>query len=164
MKIVVISDTHMPGRAKELPQPLLAALPEADLILHAGDWSDWSVYELLSGYAPVEGVTGNTDPGSIGRKLGYSRIVEADGFRFGLVHGHIGSKSTEENAIATFAGQHVDAVIFGHSHIPLLRTVNGLLVFNPGSATDRRRQPQCSFGIIHTDGGSLRAEHVFYDR
>ena len=77
MKIIVISDTHLPKKAKTLPTPLVDALTSADLILHAGDWSDWSVYELLSHYAPVEGVAGNTDPSEIGEKLGFSRVVEA---------------------------------------------------------------------------------------
>ncbi|CAM3050873.1 MULTISPECIES: metallophosphoesterase family protein [Paenibacillus] len=163
MKIIVISDTHLPRRARKLPDPLVEALSDADLILHAGDWSDWSVHKLLSAYAPVEGVAGNTDPPEIGQKLGFSRIVEADGLRLGLVHGHLGSKSTEQNAIHTFAGQQVDAVIFGHSHIPVMHTVNDVLIFNPGSPTDRRFQPQYSFGIMTTHLGKLQAEHVFYD-
>ncbi|QLG41267.1 metallophosphoesterase family protein [Paenibacillus sp. E222] len=163
MKIIVISDTHLPRRARKLPDPLVEALSDADLILHAGDWSDWSVHKLLSAYAPLEGVAGNTDPPEIGQKLGFSRIVEADGLRLGLVHGHLGSKSTEQNAIHTFAGQQVDAVIFGHSHIPVMHTVNGVLIFNPGSPTDRRFQPQYSFGIMTTHLGKLQAEHVFYD-
>ncbi|MDN4605310.1 metallophosphoesterase [Paenibacillus sp. F6_3S_P_1C] len=163
MNIIVISDTHLPRRARTLPEPLLEALANADLILHAGDWSDWDVYKLLSTYAPVEGVAGNTDPPEIGQKLGFSRIVEADGLRFGLVHGHLGTKSTEQNAIHTFAGQQVDAVIFGHSHIPVMHTVNDVLIFNPGSPTDRRRQPQYSFGILTTNLGKLQAEHVFFE-
>ncbi|QOS78466.1 metallophosphoesterase [Paenibacillus sp. JNUCC31] len=163
MKIIVISDTHLPRKARTLPAPLVEALSDADLILHAGDWSDWSVYKLLSAYAPVEGVAGNTDPPEIGQKLGFSRIVEADGLRFGLVHGHLGTKSTEQNAIHTFAGQQVDAVIFGHSHIPVMHTVNDVLIFNPGSPTDRRRQSQYSFGIMTTQMGKLQAEHVFFD-
>ncbi|MEC0109108.1 metallophosphoesterase [Paenibacillus taichungensis] len=163
MKIIVISDTHLPRRARKLPDPLVEALSDADLILHAGDWSDWSVHKLLSAYAPVEGVAGNTDPPEIGQKLGFSRIVEVDGLRLGLVHGHLGSKSTEQNAIHTFAGQQVDAVIFGHSHIPVMYTVNDVLIFNPGSPTDRRFQPQYSFGIMTTHLGKLQAEHVFYD-
>ncbi|MEK4052168.1 metallophosphoesterase [Paenibacillus sp. FSL F4-0087] len=163
MKIIVISDTHLPRRARKLPDPLVEALSDADLILHAGDWSDWSVHKLLSAYAPVEGVAGNTDPPEIGQKLGFSRIVEADGLRLGLVHGHLGSKSTEQNAIHTFAGQQMDAVIFGHSHIPVMHTVNDVLIFNPGSPTDRRFQPQYSFGIMTTHLGKLQAEHVFFD-
>ncbi|KGP81894.1 MULTISPECIES: metallophosphoesterase family protein [unclassified Paenibacillus] len=164
MNIIVISDTHLPRKARTLPEPLLEALANADLILHAGDWSDWDVYKLLSTYAPVEGVAGNTDPPEIGQKLGFSRIVEADGLRLGLVHGHLGAKSTEQNAIHTFAGQQVDAVTFGHSHIPVMHTVNDVLIFNPGSPTDRRRQPQYSFGILTTELGKLQAEHVFFDK
>ena len=160
MKIIVISDTHLPKRAKQLPEPLLQVLPEADLILHAGDWSDWSVYKLLSEYAPVAGVAGNTDPPEIGKKLGFSRIVEADGLRQVWCMGTRG-ETTEQNAIHTFAGQQVDAIIFGHSHIPLMHTVNDVLIFNPGSPTDRRRQPQYSFGIMTTRLGKLHAEHVF---
>ncbi|MDR6722186.1 MULTISPECIES: metallophosphoesterase family protein [Paenibacillus] len=164
MKIIVVSDTHLPRRARELPEPLVQELSDADLILHAGDWSDWSVYKLLSNYAPVAGVTGNTDPPEVADKLGFSRIVEADGLRIGLVHGHQGSKSTEQNAIQTFAGQQVDAIVYGHSHIPVMHTVDDVLVFNPGSPTDRRFQKQYSFGIMKTHLGKLQAEHVFFDR
>ncbi|WP_340390156.1 metallophosphoesterase [Paenibacillus sp. FSL E2-0151] len=164
MKIVVISDTHCSRKSRKLPARLLDVLPSADLILHAGDWSDWSVYPLLSEYAPVEGVAGNTDPPEIAEKLGYSRIVEVEGLRLGLVHGHLGSKGTEQNAIHTFAGQHVDAVIYGHSHIPVMHTVDNTLVFNPGSPTDRRFQKQYSFGIMTIDQGKIQAEHVFFDR
>ncbi|MGQ8874395.1 metallophosphoesterase family protein [Paenibacillus sp. TSA_86.1] len=164
MKIIVISDTHLPKRARTLPVPLVDALSGADLILHAGDWSDWSVYELLSQYAPVEGVAGNTDPSEIGEKLGFSRIVEAEGLRLGLVHGHRGSGGTEQNAIQTFDGERLDAVIYGHSHIPVMHTVDDLLVFNPGSPTDRRFQKRFSFGIMTAEDGKLQAEHVFFDR
>ncbi|MGG1879130.1 MULTISPECIES: metallophosphoesterase family protein [Paenibacillus] len=164
MKIIVISDTHLPIRARSLPEPLLKVLPGADLILHAGDWSDWSVYELLSRYAPVAGVAGNTDPPVIREKLGLTRIVEADTYRIGLVHGHIGSRSTEQNARSAFDQQPVDAIVFGHSHIPVHKRVDGILLFNPGSPTDRRRQPKFSFGILTTDNGQLQARHVFFDR
>ncbi|WP_440118941.1 metallophosphoesterase family protein [Paenibacillus sp. QZ-Y1] len=164
MKIVVISDTHLSRKSHKLPAQLLDVLPSADLILHAGDWSDWSVYPLLSEYAPVEGVAGNTDPSEIAEKLGYSRIVEADGLRLGLVHGHQGAKGTEQNAIYTFAGQQVDAVIYGHSHIPVMHTVDDMLIFNPGSPTDRRFQKQFSFGILTIHLGKLHAEHVFFDK
>lgn len=164
MKIIVVSDTHLPTRARKLPEPLLEALPGSDLILHAGDWSEWSVYEQISRYAHVAGVSGNTDPHDVRQKLGLTRIVQADGFRIGLVHGHTGSRSTEQNARNAFRQERVDAIVFGHSHIPVRKMVDGILMFNPGSPTDRRRQPKFSYGILTTDHGQLEARHVFFDR
>lgn len=162
MKIIVISDTHISSAARELPSALLKELPGADLILHAGDWTDWSVYEKLSAFAPVEGVAGNNDGPDIVQRLGYERIVEADGKRIGIVHGDGFRGTTEDRAIAAFAGRQVDCIIYGHSHIPVVRTINGVLVLNPGSPTDKRRQVQYSFAVLNLNNGTFEAKHIFY--
>nr|WP_249435637.1 metallophosphoesterase family protein [Paenibacillus sp. Marseille-Q4541] len=162
IKITVLSDTHMPRMSKEWPAPLLQDIQDSDLIFHAGDWSDISVYEELTSMGKVHGVTGNTDLTMIRGILPEQTIIEAGGKRFGLVHGHHGKGSTEANAIAAFSGEQVDCIIFGHSHIPLLKQDGKCLLFNPGSPTDKRRQPQYSHGVITIDG-DIHAEHVFYD-
>ncbi|OOC62188.1 metallophosphoesterase family protein [Paenibacillus ihbetae] len=163
-QIVVVSDTHIPMRSKQLPSRLVEDLKEAQLILHAGDWSSWDVYEQFSRYAPVEGVAGNTDPEEIISKLGYQKIVEVLGHRIGIVHGHGKGGTTPERALKAFEGSGVDMIVFGHSHIPYMESVRGTLLFNPGSPTDKRRQPQYSHGIIRAAEGRLDAGHVFYDR
>jgi putative phosphoesterase len=165
MKIVVISDTHMPRMAKKLPDRLLKELRDADGIIHAGDWTDLGVWEELSGYAPTVGVAGNNDGERIAAKFGLRRTVEYGGVRIGIVHGHGagGRESTESVAFGAFAGEKVDVIVFGHSHIPVMKERSGILLFNPGSPTDKRRQKLYSFGIMRISGGKLEAEHIFYE-
>ncbi|MCM3782822.1 metallophosphoesterase [Neobacillus mesonae] len=162
MKITVLSDTHMPRMSKQLPAPLLQDLQDADLIFHAGDWTDIGIYEELQSMGKVHGVYGNTDLAMIRGILPESTIVEAGGRRFGIVHGHVGKGSTEDNALDTFKGEQLDCIIFGHSHIPVLKKAGDCLLFNPGSPTDKRRQPQFSHGVILVDG-QMDIKHVFYD-
>lgn len=161
--IGVISDTHMPRMAKKLPYELLKGLESVDLIIHAGDWSDWSVYERLTEIAPVEGVAGNADSKEIEERLGLRKLLQMEGCRIGVVHGHGNKGTTEKRALDSFEAYEVDCIIFGHSHIPLLKQVNDVVLFNPGSPTDKRRQPQYSYGIIEIESGNLHARHVFYN-
>ncbi|MBN2984125.1 metallophosphoesterase family protein [Cohnella algarum] len=166
MKIVIVADTHMPRMAKKLPEPLERELKRADAILHAGDWTDPKLIGELGAFAPVYGVAGNNDGPDIVKRLGYRKIVRFGPVALGLVHGHgPGARTdTETNALNAFKGEDVQAVVYGHSHIPVLKEKNGLLVFNPGSPTDKRRQPAYSFGVMEIEGGRLRARHVFYER
>jgi putative phosphoesterase len=165
MRIVVVSDTHIPKMNKKLPERLLSELKEADVILHAGDWTQMSVYEVLAAYAPTYGVAGNNDGTEIVRKFGLHKILEFEGKRIGLVHGHGAGyrKDTESRALEAFKDKKLDALIYGHSHIPVLKRTGEMLVFNPGSPTDKRRQPFYSFGILKITGSSLIAKHIFYD-
>ncbi|MEB1809287.1 MAG: metallophosphoesterase [Bacillaceae bacterium] len=162
MKIVVVSDTHMPRKAKELPPRLLRDLKTADLIIHAGDWQIISVFEELSKYARVVGVSGNVDGPDIKSHFKEKLILSINGFKIGVVHGHGQKLTTEKRALATFKEDHVDCIIFGHSHIPILKRVENVLLFNPGSATDKRKQTHFSYGILHI-GESIEAEHIFYE-
>ncbi|MBD2846764.1 metallophosphoesterase [Paenibacillus sp. IB182496] len=161
MRIVVVSDTHMPRMAKALPGPLLRELRSADHILHAGDWCSMEVYEQLSAFAPVTGVAGNNDGSALVRRLGYRQVLQVEGLSVGLVHGH-GRVAAWQQALDTFKGERLDAIVFGHSHVPLHKDAGGTLLFNPGSATDKRRQPEFSFGIMEIAAGRLHARHIYY--
>lgn len=162
-RIVVVSDTHMPRMAKRLPPALCTALEEADLILRAGDFVDVEAVEALGLFAPVVGVAGNNDSAAIRARFPAQCVLDWQGVRIGLVHGHAGSgRSTPERALRAFSASRVDAVVFGHSHIPLAEHRDGVLLFNPGSPTDRRRQPHFSFGVLQL-GSRLEARHVFYE-
>ncbi|MDQ0220452.1 metallophosphoesterase [Peribacillus cavernae] len=162
MKIVVISDTHMPKRGKKLPTSLIEDLQSAQLIIHAGDWQTLDVYQELLTYAPVEGVSGNVDGEDIKERFGEKRILQINGKRIGVVHGHGEKGTTEKRAIAAFAEEDVDLIIFGHSHIPVKKQSDGVMLFNPGSPTDKRRQPAYSYGVI-TIQGTIHVDHVFYN-
>jgi putative phosphoesterase len=161
MKVIVISDTHMPRMAKGLPPRLKEELKTADLILHAGDWQTMEVLEELKTYAPVDGVCGNVDGQDLIDQLGYQKVLTIEGYRIGMVHGHGKKGTTEQRAIEAFGGTNLDIIIFGHSHIPVNKRIDGTILFNPGSPTDKRRQSEYSFGIINI-GENLTVEHVFY--
>ncbi|MGG1616424.1 metallophosphoesterase family protein [Paenibacillus sp. NRS-1782] len=162
MKIIVLSDTHMPHRGKALPGRLVQELKGSDLILHAGDWTDWFIYERLSEFAPVQGIAGNNDGVDIIERLGYQRIVEVEGKRIGMVHGHGWRGSTENIALNTFKGEMLDCLIYGHSHIPVVKKLDGLLVLNPGSPTDKRSEDEYSFIVLTIEAGQMDAQLVLY--
>ncbi|KKX55513.1 MULTISPECIES: metallophosphoesterase family protein [Brevibacillus] len=163
MKIGVVSDTHLPRRGHTLPKPLIEGLRGVELIIHAGDWNTLQVYEELSEIAHVVGVWGNTDDDQVKARLNRVEIVEAKGKRIGVVHGDGKGKTTPQRAVDTFSGQTVDLIIFGHSHIPLWEERNGILLFNPGSPTDKRKQPLYTYGIVEI-GAEITARHEAYEQ
>lgn len=162
----VVSDTHVPVRARFLPGEVFRGLDGVDLILHAGDILDESVIRELATVAPVRAVAGNCDPWSLRDRLGPQKIVEVGGVKIGLTHGHLGTgRTAAERAASLFVGQEVACVVFGHSHSPYNEVVDGVLLFNPGSPTDRRHEPLPSYGIltIDSDAGSVEGRVVFFD-
>ncbi|RWR12589.1 metallophosphoesterase [Siminovitchia fortis] len=161
MKIVVTSDTHISGRAKRLPAPLLKECESADLIIHAGDWVEMGVYRELSEYAKVVGVYGNIDGEGIQQHFKAKELIEVNGFKIGVVHGHGESKTTEKRALEAFEEEGADIIIFGHSHIPTIQYYYKVMLMNPGSPTDKRRMPYYSYGILHIDE-AFRAEIVMF--
>ena len=148
MKIGVISDTHIAELAAGLEFfRRLCSGPFAgvDVILHAGDIVHPDLLHCVTD-KPIVGVRGNCDAAD--PALPEKRICEHSGYRIGLVHGWGGPAGLVANVIDAFAGEQLDAVVFGHSHYPLCRQEGDLLLFNPGSATDRRDAPFHSVGIL----------------
>lgn len=170
MRAAVISDTHLPRFGRALPAALVSAIEQerVDRILHCGDWTRPFAVDLVGAVAPLEAVAGNNDPPELVERLGLVRVIELDGARIGLTHGHVGraSLSTPERALTAFPDvPGLAAICFGHSHIPLLRSVpGGPLLVNPGSPTDKRRQPRYSWALLEVTGGEVRAELRFFDR
>lgn len=162
MKIIVTGDTHIPGRGKKLPTRLQKECETADLILHTGDWKSIEVVEMFSDFAEVKGVSGNVDGEDIKELFPLQQVIETKNVRIGLVHGHGEKKTTERRAIEAFEGVPLDMIVFGHSHIPMLRYMNKTLLLNPGSPTDKRKLPYYSFAIVHIDD-EIRAELIFFD-
>jgi uncharacterized protein len=162
--VIVTGDTHLPRFGTTLPGALVEGLKEADLVLHAGDLTATLVLELLSAFAPVEAVAGNNDPAALRSRLGVRRIVEVEGVRIGLTHGHAGTgRRTLDRAISTFAEERLDAVAFGHSHVPLVERRDGVWLLNPGSPTDKRRQPRYSYLRLRVAGGRIEPTLVEYE-
>ncbi|WP_281659438.1 metallophosphoesterase [Halobacillus sp. Cin3] len=162
MKIVVLSDTHMPKKAYRLPDRLVSALQEADQIIHAGDWQTPDVFEELSRFAPVTGVYGNVDGEDMKEIVPKRQLVTWAGYSIGVVHGHGEKKTTEKRAVEAFQEHPPDLIIYGHSHIPVLRYFKKTLLFNPGSVTDKRRLPFYSFGMLTLGEEGIHAEHIFF--
>lgn len=145
MKLLLISDTHVPKRARALPAPVLTAVDAADVVIHAGDWVDAATLDLLEQRARrLVGVWGNNDGPELRRRLPEVARVELDGVRFAVVHETGPAAGREARCERDYPD--TDVLVFGHSHIPW-DTVSpaGLRLLNPGSPTDRRRQPECTF-------------------
>lgn len=163
-KILVLSDTHIPGRARSLPPQVLEAAARADAIIHAGDLVSVDVLDELALFAPVTAVRGNVDDDEVYRRLPDRALLERGGVRIGVTHGHLGrAATTAGRALEQFAGVVVDVVVFGHSHQPLIERRQGVLLVNPGSPTDRRRAPRPTFAWLQCGGGRVEAELVAID-
>jgi len=159
--LAVISDTHMPRGARRLPDACVEHCRSADLILHAGDFVTVGVLEEIEAIGPpVAGVYGNVDEPEMVMRLPGARVVEAEGARIAIVHDAGAAAGRLERMRRRF--RDADAVVFGHSHIPLHEQAadGGFQIFNPGSPTDRRRQPRHTMGLARVEDGRVRFEHI----
>lgn len=160
IKIGVISDTHIPSKSKTIPTKVFELFGNVDMIIHAGDILNEEVLIDLRTLAPVHVVAGNNDSYEIFAEYGSRKIIEAGGKRIGLTHGD-GYNKTYMNAYSEFIDDEVDCIVYGHSHTPHNEIINNILFFNPGSPTDRRRQPRFSIGFLYIDR-SIRGEIVYF--
>lgn len=140
-----MADTHVPKRAKDLPGELWAAVEEADVVVHAGDWVDVALLDELEARARrVVGVYGNNDGLPLRARLPEVAEETIGGVRFAVVHETGPAKGREQRCAAVYG--RAEVLVFGHSHIPWDTTAqSGLRLLNPGSPTDRRRQPFCTY-------------------
>ncbi len=159
-RIGVISDTHIP-HFKKLPEAIWEDFAGVELIIHAGDLSVLSVINELEMIAPVVAVQGNVESDEVIVKLPIKREIMVGGCRIGIVH--ILGDSHNRVKVARQEFPEARVVVFGHSHIPWNQDVGGQLLLNSGSATDRRRQPKCSIGMLHIDDGKndVRGEIIW---
>ncbi|MFG2468530.1 metallophosphoesterase family protein [Streptomyces canus] len=155
MRLLLMSDTHLPKRAKQLPGPLLAELQHADVVFHAGDWVDTATLDLLeSRSARLVGVYGNNDGPELRARLPEVAYADLGGLRFAVVHETGAAQGREARCAARYPD--ADVLVFGHSHIPWDTTApGGLRLLNPGSPTDRRRQPHCTYMTATAADGRL---------
>jgi hypothetical protein len=157
--IAVISDTHMPKGGRRLPEACVARLQTADLIIHAGDLITLEVLNDLRRYAPVKAVHGNVDDAAVRAALPATVTVRAEGVRMAIVHDAGPARGRLSRLRSRFPD--VDAVIFGHSHMPLHeRADDGFQIFNPGSPTERRQAPARTMGMARACAGKLTFELV----
>jgi putative phosphoesterase len=154
MRVIALADTHAPRRWKSCPPAVAAWLRQADVILHAGDVCVAAVLGELAGYAPVHAVLGNNDAPDVAA-WGARPTFETQlaGLKIAMIHDAGAADGRLRRMRATFP--RADLVVFGHSHIPLDARDGGFQIFNPGSPTDRRRQPHGTLGVLDIDGGRL---------
>ena len=155
VSLLLISDTHVPKRARDLPARLWSAVDAADVVVHAGDWVDVTLLDRLEERSRrLVAVYGNNDHGALRERLPEIARAEIEGIRFAVVHETGDRKGREERCAARFP--HTDVLVFGHSHIPWDTTAaTGLRLLNPGSPTDRRRQPHGTFVTAVASAGAL---------
>ena len=158
-KVVVLADTHIRrGSTRRLPPAVYAALQKADLVLHAGDVVTGALLEELAGFAPTMAVLGNNDTELVGQ-LPEQRVFTVDGLRVAMIHDSGPRQGREARLRRRFPT--ADLVVFGHSHIPVdAPGLDGQWLFNPGSPTERRRQPDHTYGRLRIDDGHLVGHHI----
>jgi hypothetical protein len=159
MKVVVLSDTHAPRRWRGCPPAVAEHLSDADVILHAGDVCTAGVLDELSEYAPVRAVLGNNDGADVAAWGALEELrFELDGLPVAMVHD--AGPAIGRTARMRRRFPEARLVVFGHSHIPLDESADGVRIFNPGSPTDRRRQPHGTLGILEIEHGQLLSAHI----
>jgi hypothetical protein len=152
--VLLMTDTHLPKRAKDLPAPLWEAVERADLVVHAGDWVDVATLDALEARsAQLLACWGNNDGPELRARLPEVARATVEGVRVAVVHETGGRERREERMRATYPD--VDLLVFGHSHIPWDTTHDGLRLLNPGSPTDRRRQPDFTWMTLRLEGGAV---------
>ncbi|MDR7279103.1 metallophosphoesterase family protein [Catenuloplanes atrovinosus] len=155
MRLVLMADTHVPKRARDLPAALWDAVATADVVVHAGDWVDVPLLDALESRARrLIACYGNNDGAALRARLPEVARAELDGVRLAVVHETGDAKGRERRCAEAYPD--VDVLVFGHSHIPWDTTApGGPRLLNPGSPTDRRRQPYCTYLTAVIEAGAL---------
>ncbi len=155
LTLTLLADTHLPRRARDLPEEVWAAVESSDVVVHAGDWTETALLEELEARSHrLIACYGNNDGADLRRRLPLVARAELDGVRLAVVH-ETGQKQGREARMAALYPD-VDVLVFGHSHIPWdTRADSGLRLLNPGSPTDRRRQPHCTYMTASIGEGRL---------
>ena len=154
-RLLLLADTHVPTRARQLPEQVWRAVDEADLVVHAGDWVDAATLDALQRRASsLVGVWGNNDGDELRARLPFVASTTVDGIRLSVVHETGPAAGREKRMDAEYPD--TDLLVFGHSHIPWdTTTPRGLRLLNPGSPTDRRRQPHRTYMTLTLDAGAV---------
>ena len=157
--IAVLADTHLPRGRRRLPDRCVERLRAAELVFHAGDFCGEAGFEEIAGLCrELVAVHGNVDDAALRARLPERTEIEAGGARIAVIHDAGPARGRLARLRRAFP--EADAVVFGHSHMPLLETDGGFQIFNPGSPTERRRAPRRTMGAAEATAGRIRFEHV----
>jgi len=161
VKILVLSDTHIPVAAQDLPEQVYRAIEGVDMIFHAGDFIDISVVEKLRSLKETKAVCGNMDQKEICEILNPKEIVTIDKIKIGLVHGYGAPSEIMQTVRREF--DNIDVLVFGHSHSAVNVTRDGVLYFNPGSPTDKIFASKNTYGILEITDKTVEGTIVEID-
>lgn len=158
MRILVLSDTHIPRVAHDLPQAIYKEIENVDMIMHAGDFVDRDLFDKLKTLRKTYAVYGNMDSQEIRRVLKEKEIVQAGACKIGLIHGYGAPRELLTTVASEFTG--VDAIVFGHSHTAVNTVKDGVLLFNPGSPTDTIFATVNSYGILEVNDKKIEGSII----
>ncbi|MEO0231736.1 MAG: metallophosphoesterase family protein [candidate division WOR-3 bacterium] len=136
MRIIIISDTHIPKRGKGIPFLILKEIEKCDLIIHAGDFTNFETVKFLESLNKFYGVAGNMDEKEVWEYLPEKRIIEINNKKIGIIHGFGPPIGIESKIIKRFEGENVDIIVYGHTHRASIKNYKNILLLNPGSPTD----------------------------
>jgi len=162
LQIAIISDTHLKEHSAKL-ELLGSHLTDADLVVHAGDYGDYQIMNYFRNRFNFIGVWGNVDDNSIRSSLNEKEIIQIGALRIGIVHGHGEKKNTPMRAFDAFDNTALDVIIFGHSHQPSISTKNKVLMLNPGSAFQKRKERWFSYISLIIDHAELHASLILFN-
>ena len=160
MKIAIISDTHIHDHVSKMQELINRYFKDADMIIHAGDYTTKGVVEILKLSKNFVGVYGNNDGEAIREMLKEKEVIKISGYKIGVYHGH-GTKDTMDNAYDKFKNDKVDIIVFGHSHQPGIITKNKILMLNPGSINYRRKERWHSYIILNINRDEMSTELIY---
>jgi len=164
MKIGILSDTHITKEGNRLIDLLDTHLKEVDFIIHAGDYTSHRLVRILKDYRNFAGVWGNADEPEAKNLLKEKEVIILEGYKIGIFHGHGKGSTTFNRAYEEFIEDEVDIIVFGHSHQPLVRTKNGILMLNPGSIKNKRQERWFSYIILELHFESIDVQLKFFSK
>lgn len=163
MKIGVIADTHLSKHPEKIEDMMNRYFYEVDLIIHMGDFTSIEVLHKMQKYKKVIAVYGNNDKGKLTEELREREIINIEGYKIGLYHGHGSGESTMDRAYSEFEKDKVDIIIFGHSHQPIIKTKKKILLINPGSPTKKLKERWYSYVLLEITKKKIEARVVLYN-
>ncbi|MBM7869911.1 putative phosphoesterase [Clostridium pascui] len=163
MKIGVTADTHLSKHPEKIEEIIKRYFSDVDLIIHLGDFTSIEVLHKMQKYKKVIAVYGNNDKGKLTEELRQSEIINIEGYKIGLYHGHGSGENTMDRAYNEFEKDKVDIVIFGHSHQPIIKTKRKTLLINPGSPTKKLKERWYSYVLLEITKKKIEAKVVLYN-
>ena len=158
MRILVLSDTHIPVAGQDMPQKIYDEIKNVDMIFHAGDFIETKFLDKLRRLKELKAVAGNMDPKEIRMDLKPKEVITIGKFKIGLIHGYGAPSEILTTVKREF--ERIDCIVFGHSHAAMNATKDGVLYFNPGSPTDKIFASTNSYGILEITDKKIEGEII----